>query len=80
MQKIASKKAVVGLSDIKVVKGKICGECQISKHVKSSHKMVQHLTTSRVMELLHMDLMCPMKVESLGGKKYVCVDDFSRYT
>ena len=44
--------------------------------------MVQHLTTSRVLELLHMDLMGPMQVESLGGKRYVfvCVDDFSRYT
>ena len=29
-----------------------------------------------------MDLMGPMQVESLGGKKYayVVVDDFSRYT
>ena len=44
--------------------------------------MVQHLTTSRVLELLLMDLMGPMQIESLGGKRYVfvCVDDFSRYT
>ena len=29
-----------------------------------------------------MDLMGPMQVESLGGKRYVfvCVDDFSMYT
>ncbi|GAA0184002.1 hypothetical protein LIER_31316 [Lithospermum erythrorhizon] len=29
-----------------------------------------------------MDLMGPMKVKNIGGKKYVyvCVDDFSRYT
>ena len=44
--------------------------------------MVKHLITSRVLELLHMDLMDPMQIESIGGKKYVfvCVDDFSRYT
>ncbi|MCI83647.1 gag-pol polyprotein, partial [Trifolium medium] len=32
------------------------------------HQTLQHLTTSRVLELLHMDLMGPMQVESLGGK------------
>ena len=43
--------------------------------------MNQHLVTTRVLELLHMDLMGPMHVESIGGKRYVfvCVDDFSRY-
>ena len=46
------------------------------------HKKLQHLTTTKVLELLHMDLMGPMQVESLGGKRYafVCVDDFSRFT
>ena len=36
----------------------------------------------RSLELLHMDLMGPMQVESLGGKRYafVVVDDYSRYT
>ena len=34
------------------------------------------------MELLHIDLMGPARVQSLGGKKYilVVVDDFTRYT
>ena len=47
----------------------VCGPCQ-------------HISTSKVLELLHMDLMGPMKVESIAGKKYifVCVDDFSRFT
>ncbi|MCI18889.1 retrovirus-related pol polyprotein from transposon tnt 1-94, partial [Trifolium medium] len=47
-----------------------------------SHLKLQHLITSRVLELLHMDLMGPMQVESLGGKRYVfvMVDDFSRFT
>ncbi|GAA0154497.1 hypothetical protein LIER_12456 [Lithospermum erythrorhizon] len=40
------------------------------------------VVTTRVLKLLHMDLMGPMQVESIGGKKYiyVCVDDFSRDT
>ena len=38
--------------------------------------------TSRPLELLHIDLMGPARVQSLGGKKYilVVVDDFTRYT
>jgi hypothetical protein len=44
--------------------------------------MLEHHTTSKVLELLHVDLMGPMQVESLGGKRYafVVVDDYSRYT
>ena len=82
MHKIVSKKAIVGLPNLKIVEGKICGDCQVGKQVKTSHKMVQHLTTSRVLELLHMDLMGPTQIESLSEKRYVfvCVDDFSRYT
>lgn len=37
---------------------------------------------NKVLVLLHVDLMGPMQIESLGEKKYafVCVDDYSRYT
>ena len=40
------------------------------------------MTTIRILELFHMDLIRLMQVESLGGKRYdfVCVDDFSRYS
>ena len=48
---------------------KVCRPCQIEKQILMSHKMVQHLSTTRVLELLHMDLMGPMQVKSLGGKK-----------
>ncbi|XP_030941984.1 uncharacterized protein LOC115967010 [Quercus lobata] len=39
-------------------------------------------TTSRPLELLHLDLIGPTRTESLGGKRYimVVVDDFTRYT
>ena len=38
--------------------------------------------TSRPLELLHIDLMGPTRVQSLGEKKYilVVVNDFTRYT
>lgn len=82
MKKIIDKGAVRGIPNLKIEEGRICGECQIGKQVKMSHQKLQHQTTSRVLELLHMDLMGPMQVESLGGKRYayVVVDDFSRFT
>src|ERR1044072_8865593 len=81
-RKIISEEAVRGLPKINIEQGKICGECQIGKKTKMPHKKLQHLTTTKFLELIHMDLMGPMQVESLGGKKYAffCVDDFSRYT
>ncbi|CAM8948430.1 unnamed protein product [Rhodiola kirilowii] len=67
------------------VKGDIdvlCGECQIGKQTKASHSNTTQISTSRPLELIHMDLMGPMQVESCGGNKYVlvCVDDFTRFS
>ena len=49
--------------------------------MKSKHSSVASVQTSRPLELLHIDLMGPARVQSLGGKKYilVVVDDFTRY-
>ncbi|CAJ2654309.1 unnamed protein product [Trifolium pratense] len=82
MKRVISEEAVRGLPSLQIQEGNICGECQIGKQTKVSHQKLQHLSTSKVLELLHMDLMGPIQVESLGGKKYVLVvvDDFSRYT
>lgn len=54
----------------------------MGKQIRVSHKKVTSIGTSRSLELLHMDLASPTRVESLGGKKYfmVVVDDFSIYT
>jgi hypothetical protein len=38
------------------------------------------MTTSRPLELLHMDLFGPVAYLSIGGSKYGLVDDFSRFT
>ena len=39
-------------------------------------------STSRLLELLHIDLFGPMDVLSMGGKSYefIIVDDYSRFT
>ena len=52
------------------------------KQTKSSHRKVKEIRTIRPLDLFHMALMDPMRVESICGKRYVLVvvDDFSRYT
>ena len=82
MKKAVSVGALRGIPDLKIDSWKLCGPCIEGKQVKVTHKVLQHLVTSRVLQLLHMDLMGPMQVESIGGKMYafVCVDDFSRFT
>lgn len=72
MKKIVSKEAIRGIPKLKIEEGKICGEFQIGKKTKMSHPKLQHQTTSKVLELLHMDLMGPMQVESLGGVRLCC--------
>ena len=82
MKIIISEEVVKGIPKLKIEEGRVYSDCQIGKQTKMSHQKMQHLTTSKVLELLHMDMMVPMLVESLGVKKYayVVVDDFSRYT
>ena len=77
IKKIMSKKDIRGLPKLKIKEGKVCSECHIRKQTKMSHQKLQHQTTSNVMRLPHMDLMGPMKVESLGGKRYLYVVDDS---
>ena len=47
-----------------------------------AHHSKNVMTTSRPLELLHMDLFGPVAYLSIGGSKYglVIVDDFSRFT
>ena len=53
MKRIISEDAVRGLPKMKIEEGKVCGECQIGKQTKVPHKKLQHLTTTKVLELLH---------------------------
>ncbi|MCH90922.1 gag-pol polyprotein, partial [Trifolium medium] len=70
MKRAIYEEAIRGMPKLKIEEGNICGERQIGKQTKMSHQKLQHLATARVLKLLHMDLMRPMQVESLGGKRY----------
>ena len=73
---------VRGLPKISFEKDKVCEACQMGKQIKTSFKNKNFISTSRPLELLHMDLFGPSRTTRLGGKSYafVIVDDFSRYT
>jgi transposase InsO family protein len=73
---------VVGLKDVKFEKDKLCSACQAGKQVANPHPSKSAMSTSRALELLHMDLFGPTTYRSIGGNCYcfVIVDDFTRYT
>jgi hypothetical protein len=82
LSKLSKLDLVKGLPITKFVKDKICDACQLGKQTKSSFKKKKVISTSRPLELLHMDLFGPIRTASLSGKLYafVIVDDYSRYT
>ena len=82
LNKLHKKELVRGLPTIKPDVMTHCPECIQAKQVRTSFPVKKDVTTSKPLELLHMDLCGPMRVQSTGGNRYifVLVDDFSRYT
>jgi len=82
LNKLISKELVIGLPKIKFEKDKLCDACQKGKQVKSSFHSKNVISTSKPLELLHMDLFSPSRTKGFGGNYYalVTVDDYSRYT
>ena len=70
------------MSELKIEEGEVCDKCESKKQMMMSHSMLQHQITSKVLELLHMDVMGPLQIDILGGKRYafVVADDFYGYT
>ncbi|GJY10281.1 putative reverse transcriptase domain-containing protein [Tanacetum coccineum] len=71
-----------GLPKMKFVKDHLCSSCELGKAKRKSFHTKTTPSSKRRLQLLHMDLCGPMRVESINGKKYVLVivDDYSRYT
>ena len=82
LNKLISKDLVIGLPKLKFEKDRLCDACQKGKQVKSSFKSKNVISTSKPLELLHLDLFGPSRIKSFGGNYYglVIVDDYSRYT
>ncbi|KAJ9535269.1 LOW QUALITY PROTEIN: hypothetical protein OSB04_un001633 [Centaurea solstitialis] len=82
INQLAKAGLVTGLPSLKFTKEQLCSACEMGKIKKSSHKLKVEHNTFKPLQLLHMDLRGPMRVQSINGRKYVLVivDDFSRYT
>ncbi|GJX43201.1 retrovirus-related pol polyprotein from transposon TNT 1-94, partial [Tanacetum coccineum] len=81
IQSLASKELVRNLPKLRFDQH-FCDACKIGKQAHVSHKAKNIVSTTRCLELLHMDLFGPSAVRSYGGNRYtlVIVDDYSRYT
>ncbi|GJV37347.1 retrovirus-related pol polyprotein from transposon TNT 1-94 [Tanacetum coccineum] len=81
IQSLSSKELVRNLPKLKL-KSHFCDACNIGKQAHTSHKAKNMVSTTKCLELLHMDLFGPSTVQSYGGNFYtlVIVDDYSRYT
>ncbi|KAJ9562289.1 hypothetical protein OSB04_007449 [Centaurea solstitialis] len=82
INQLAKTGLVTGLPSLRFTKEQLCSACEMGKIKKSSHKLKVEHNTSKPLQLIHMDLCGPMRVQSINGRKYVLVivDDFSRYT
>ena len=60
----------------------VCDACARGKQVRNSFKLKNYVSTTRPLEMLHVDLCGPKRITSRGGKRYVLVvvDDYSRFT
>ncbi|GJW44713.1 retrovirus-related pol polyprotein from transposon TNT 1-94 [Tanacetum coccineum] len=81
IQLLSSKELVRNLPKLKFDQH-FCDACKIGKQAHTSHKAKNIVSTTRCLELLHMNLFGPSSLRSYGGNRYtlVIVDDYSRYT
>ncbi|GJU15261.1 retrovirus-related pol polyprotein from transposon TNT 1-94 [Tanacetum coccineum] len=73
---------MTGLPKLKFVKDHLYSSCELGKVKRKSFKTKTTPSSKRLLQVLHMDLCGPIRVESFNGEKYmlVIVDDYSRYT
>jgi hypothetical protein len=82
LKKAFKKGMILGVKDVTFEKDKLCSACQAGKQVASHHLMKAYVSTTRPLDLIHMDLFGPTTYKSLGGNLYclVIVDDYSHYS
>nr|GEX59061.1 retrovirus-related Pol polyprotein from transposon TNT 1-94 [Tanacetum cinerariifolium] len=81
IQSLESKELVKNIPKLKFDQH-FCDSCKIGKQAHASHKAKNIISTTRCLEILHMDLFGPSTIQSYEGNQYtlVIVDDYSRYT
>ncbi|GJU17626.1 pentatricopeptide repeat-containing protein [Tanacetum coccineum] len=81
IQSLAYKELVRNLPKLKFDQH-FCDACKMGKQAYASHKAKNIVSTTRCLELIHMDLFGSSAIRSYGGNRYTLfiVDDYSRYT
>jgi hypothetical protein len=82
LHKLQKESHILGLMNVVFEKDRPCGACQAGTQVEAQHRAKNIVTTTRPLEMLHMDLFGPIAYISIGGNKYglVIIDDYSRFT
>jgi hypothetical protein len=73
LNRLVKHDLVLGLKDVKFEKYKLCSACQAGKQVANLHPNKSTMSTTRPLELLHMDLFGPTTYRSIGGNTYCLV-------
>ncbi|GJQ91847.1 retrovirus-related pol polyprotein from transposon TNT 1-94 [Tanacetum coccineum] len=68
---LSNKDMVNGLPKLKYDKEQLCPSCELSKAKRSIFKIKTVPSLKGRLNLLHMDLCGPMRIESVNGKKYI---------
>jgi hypothetical protein len=82
LHKLQKDGHILGLSNIIFEKDRPCGACEAGKQVGTHHHAKNIMTTTRSLEMLHIDLFGSVAYISIGGNKYglIIVDNYSRFT
>ncbi|CAL9098115.1 unnamed protein product, partial [Musa textilis] len=64
ISKISSRELVRGIPNMKFVKDKVCDACQLGKQIKTSFKSKNQISTTRPLQLIHLDLFGPIDITS----------------
>jgi transposase InsO family protein len=82
LRKLQKEGHILGLTNVAFEKDGPCGACQAGKQVEAQHHAKNLMTTTRLLEMLHMHLFDPIAYISIGINKYglVIIDDYSRFT
>lgn len=82
LEKLSRLEQVIGLPKLKFEKDHVCDACHLCKKTRSFFKGKDNVSTSKPLQLLHMDLFGPTRTAIIGGKRYafLIVNDFSRFT
>ena len=70
ISKLSKQKLVKGMPDLDSHSDALCGACQVGMIAKTSFKNKNIVSTSRPLELFHIDLFGPIGTASISGKKY----------